>query len=99
MAGTLSGTLPKSTSPGIAAAVTTPLPRLVYDSATQEPPPTGHSNTLVVPDTTPAAVGVSFSITVQVPGPVKPPPTPQVPKSKLNGTLMPVPEASSVRKP
>ena len=56
-----------------------------------EPPATGHSNTFVVPIDGPTAVGENVSLTVQVPGPVKPPPAPQVPKSNPNGALSPSP--------
>ena len=48
----------------------------------QVPPATGHSKTLVVPLEVVSAVGVKRSLTLQVPGPVKPPPVPQVSKSK-----------------
>ena len=40
----------------------------------QVPPTIGHSNTLVVPLAAPRLVGVKRSLTVQVPGPEKPPP-------------------------
>ena len=63
----------------------------------QVPPATGHSKTLVVPLEVVSAVGVKRSLTLQLPGPVKPPPVPQVSKSKANGALSPEPEATSVR--
>ena len=63
----------------------------------QVPPATGHSNTFVVPLAVATAVGVKRSLTLQSPGPVKPPPVPQVSKSKANGALSPEPDATSVR--
>jgi hypothetical protein len=78
----------------VVVATVTPVPDTVYGIATQLPPPVGHSRTLVVPLEAVAAVGVKRWSTVQVPGPVKPPPAPQVPKSNPNGALIPLPEAS-----
>ena len=63
----------------------------------QLPPATGHWKTLVEPLEVAVVVGVKRCLTLQVPGPVKPPPAPQVSKLKPKGALIPVPEAISVR--
>src|SRR6187402_372563 len=65
----------------------------------QLPPPTGHWKTLVVALDEAVVVGVNCWTTVQVPGPVKPPPAPQVSNENPNGALIPDPEAICVRKP
>src|SRR3954467_6125341 len=65
----------------------------------QLPPATGHSKTFVVPLDAAPAVGRKDCLTLHVPGPVNPPPAPHVSKSKLNGALIPLPEASSTRWP
>src|SRR3954465_6921385 len=59
-----------------------------------DPPAIGHSNTFVVPLDAVSAVGVNRCLTLHVPGPGKPPPAPQVSKSKTNGGLIPDPDAS-----
>ena len=93
----LIGTSPKLTGFGLADAVLTPLPLSLNGMPIHVPPTTGHSNTFVVPDEGVTAVGVYVSRTVHVPGPVNPPPVPQVLKSKLNGAFSPDPDATSVR--
>ena len=89
----LIGTLPKGTADGTAEATLTPVPLTVNGTATHDPPPTGHSNTLVVPFDVAKAVGWYDSVTMQLPGPMKPPAAPQVLKENPNGTLMPLPDA------
>jgi hypothetical protein len=94
----LIGTLPKSMLAGLAAARLTPWPWTLNGIGSRQlPPATGHSNTVVVLLAPPAVVGANVSLTLQVPGPVKPPPVPHVSKSKLNGVFNPLPEATSVR--
>jgi hypothetical protein len=93
------GTLPKATLDGLALAALTPVPETEYGIAIQLPPATGHSNTFVVPLELVRLIGVNRSFTLQVPGPAKPPPVPQVSKSNANGALIPEPEAISVRYP
>jgi exoribonuclease II len=95
----LIGTFPKATLDGEADAVLTPVPETLYGIAIQLPPAIGHSNTFVVPDEAVAAVGEKRCFTLHVPGPANPPPVPHVSKSKENGTLMPDPDAISVRYP
>src|SRR5438105_15836560 len=95
----LIGTFPKSSEGGLAVARLMPVPVTLNGVAMQLPPAIGHSKTLVVPLEAPIAVGRNVSLTLQVPGPAKPPPAPQVSKSKENGTLMPEPLASCVRYP
>ena len=63
----------------------------------QLPPTTGHSNTVAVPLDELTLVGVKLSVIVHVPGPVKPPPAPHVLKLNPNGTLIPLPDATSAR--
>ena len=92
----LIGTSPKLTGFGLADAWLTPLPLSLNGMPIQVPPTTGHSNTFVVPLFGPTAVGVYRSVTVHVPGPVKPPPVPHVSKSNANGALSPEPDATSV---
>src|SRR5438034_128659 len=75
----------------------TPVPDSVNGIAMQAPPTRGHSNTFVVPFELVSAVGVKLSLTVQVPGPVKPPPVPQLSKSNANGAFNPDPDATGVR--
>ena len=87
----LIGTLPKLTGFGLAEATLTPAPLTLNGIPIQSPPAIGHSNTVVVPLEAPVAVGVYDSCTVHVPGPAPP----QVPRSKWNGRLIPVPDASS----
>ena len=81
---------------GVADAVLTPVPLTLKGMPIQVPPTTGHSNTFVVALLGPTAVGVYRSDTVHVPGPVNPPPVPQVPKSNANGAFSPDPDATSV---
>src|SRR3954447_14646524 len=88
--------LPKLTLLGLAPPAWTPVPETLKGIGMQVPPAIGHSKTFVVPDDEVAEVGRKDCLTLQVPGPVKPPPAPQVSKSKLNGTLIPLPEASCV---
>src|SRR5438128_2540615 len=83
----------------VAVAVWTPVPLTVKGMAMQLPPAMGHSKTLVVPVEVVGAVGLKVSLMVQVPGPAKPPPAPQVSKSKENGELMPYPMVSRAREP
>ena len=85
------GTLPKLTGFGLAEATLTPVPLTLNGIGRHEPPATGHSNTFVVPLAAPSAVGVKLSFTVHVPAPAPL----HVPKSKWNGRLIPVPDASS----
>ena len=92
----LIGTLPKLTGFGLAEATLTPLPLSLNGMPIHVPPTTGHSNTFVVPLFGPTAVGVYRSVTVHVPGPVKPPPVPHVSKSNANGAFNPEPDATSV---
>src|SRR3954452_11350272 len=91
-----SGTLPKATEVGLAEAWLVPVPETENGIAMQVPPAIGHSKTFVVPLEAMAEVGRNDSFTLHAPGPAKPPPAPQVSKSKLNGTLIPEPEASCV---
>ena len=76
----LIGTLPKLMLLGLAEAMLTPLPWTAILIGRQLPPTTGHSNTVVVPLDDVAAVGEKLCVIVHVPGPVKPPPAPQVSK-------------------
>src|SRR4051812_14893353 len=93
------GTSPNATLVGVALGVLTPVPLTEYGIGMEVPPTIGHSKTLVVPVDAVAAVGRKLSFTLHVPGPANPPPVPHVSKSKLNGTLIPDPEAISVRYP
>ena len=94
----LIGTLPKLTLDGLAAATLIAGARCTVNViGRQVPPAIGHSNTVVCRSKEPTLVGVKRSVTLQVPGPAKPPPAPQVSKSKPNGALIPEPEAISVR--
>ena len=80
----------------VVVALWTPFPLSGIEIGRQLPPPVGHSKTRSVSTAGPGLVGVKLSLTVQVPGPVKPPPAPQVSKSKWKGALRP-PLATSVR--
>ena len=82
---------------GLAAAALTPTPCTAILIGRQLPPTTGHSNTVAVPLDDVTAVGVKLSVIAHVPGPVKPPPAPQVLKLNPNGTLIPEPDATSAR--
>ena len=95
----LIGTFPYPTGFGLADATLTPAPCTSNGMPVQLPPATGHSNTFVVPDAAATDVGANRSVTVHVPGPVNPPPAPQLPKSNANGALSPEPDATSVLYP
>ena len=74
----------------------TPVPDTEYGIGKQVPPTFGHSNTLVVPDDDDVSVGENFWVTLQVPGPGN---ELHVPNWKLNGTLIPLPDARSTEYP
>src|SRR2546421_505574 len=85
-------TFPKSRLAGLAPDALTPVPFTGTSTGTHAPPPTGHSDRVSVRLVVARLVGVKVSLTVQVPGPVKPPAAAQVPPAKAKGAVVAVPE-------